>query len=94
MMVNVGSIDSSDLMINVELNSNKGMLKITNLVPEIEDVLIIELVLPIINEFNLQNLKIKIFYNGANGWVIRSRFEALSILIKEQNLVREGELLV
>lgn len=74
--IKVGSIESSDILI--EIHQNQGSLYITNLVPEFEMEELNRFIKDNMQDFDPKGKKISIIYNGANAWTIRSRFEALS----------------
>ncbi|WHX48536.1 hypothetical protein QNH46_21095 [Paenibacillus woosongensis] len=89
MNIMVGSIESSDLLLEFT-DQNQGVY-ISNLVPEIDNELIEQVVISFLKEFNLVRFNPKVYYNGANQWVIKGRCEAAALLVAAATAIKEEE---
>jgi len=78
----VGSAESSDLMLSIDCENNLKSLELVNLSPEIPDTDILIVLNKCLRKYEIPYDYIKVIYNGANEWVIDGRCEALSIILK------------
>lgn len=81
MQLTIGSIESSDLLI--EISDENQAFQINNLVPEIDNKLVEDTVVNCLKEFDLMKYNPKVYYNGANQWVIMARCEAGALAVTE-----------
>jgi len=76
-MIEVGSLESNDLKISYCGRAKKLDVQVLNLVGSVETSRIQNEVLERLGRSMLPLGSYKIIYNGANGWVIQARIEAL-----------------
>ena len=86
----VGSTDSSDLEIHMILDYKK--MDLINLVPEIEDTIILKILEKYTVSLQDKNIGLKVYYNGADEWVIKSRCESIINLFESENQKMEVQL--
>lgn len=80
MKIIVGSIESSDLMI--EINDKRTSVEIQNLAFGLDEMHVKQYLIEKLNEQDLLKFNPIIHFNGANEWVIESRLEHIHDLLK------------
>ncbi|HEX2925127.1 MAG TPA: hypothetical protein VHP38_02535 [Ruminiclostridium sp.] len=80
-MIRVGSMQSNDLLI--EYSDSRNEFQLINTVRVLEDQIVTAGITGILKEQNVDTRKLKIFFCGANEWVIRARGKALAEALKE-----------
>jgi|GEM_PF-6173065 citrate lyase gamma subunit len=84
MRASVGSIESSDL--KIEIHDDSQSVQIKNMVSELEDSLVTEIIMEILERTGIAAYRPIVYFNGANRWVIESRCEALLSLLKSEHI--------
>lgn len=80
-MKRVGSMQSNDLLI--EYSEGRSEFQLINTVRVLEDQVVMEGITDILKQMKLDTHKLKVFFCGANEWVIRARGKALAEALKE-----------
>lgn len=80
-MTKVGSMQSNDLLI--EYSKNRNTFQVVNTVKVLEDKYVSETIKEILEQMNIDVKKLRIFFCGANEWVIRARGNAMIEALKE-----------
>lgn len=80
-MVRVGSMQSNDLLL--EYSKTKRGFQLINTVRVLEDQLVKKGIEESLQQFGIDIQYLKVYFCGANEWVIRARVCALSEVLKE-----------
>lgn len=80
-MTKVGSMQSNDLLI--EYSEDRSEFQLINTVRILDDEFVIKAVKEILKGIQINTNNLKIFFCGANEWVIRARGLALIEVLKK-----------
>ncbi len=79
-IIKVGSMQSNDILI--VFNDTQEKFGLENMVKVIEDQLVSEVVKTLLDKLGLPLQHLKVYFCGANEWVIKARGLAMLDLIK------------
>jgi len=83
--IEIGSLESNDLTIEFYRDGEDNSLDVVNLVGSVDSELLYKEIETRLSQSLLKGGSFRIVYNGANGWVIQARIDALADLVGERD---------